>query len=116
MHNGVYQNSYYNRFNLRVNGMVNITNKFTVTPNVKLSMADSKLANHGPSAWKNPILSTLLIPQLMAPNARDGATGKTLNYLDDVGDFNVSNPTAIRGECPGGKPQLSLLKFSFGSI
>jgi TonB-linked SusC/RagA family outer membrane protein len=95
MHNGVYDNSYYNRFNLRVNGRVNITNKFTVTPNVKLSMADSKLANHGPSVRKNPILSTLLIPQLMAPNVRDGATGEELNYLDDVGDFNVSNPSAI---------------------
>ena len=31
----------------------------------------------------------------MAPFARDAATGVELNYLDDVGVFGVSNPTAI---------------------
>jgi hypothetical protein len=77
---------------LRINGTVNITDKFTVTPNVKLSLADSKLGNHGPSEWKNPLLSSVLIPQTMAPNARDAATGLFLNYLDDVGEYNVSNP------------------------
>ena len=94
-HNGIYENSYYNRFNLRVNGTVNITNRFTITPNVKLSVADSHLANHGPSEWKNPVLSSMLIPANMAPNARDEATGEFLNYLDDVGVFEASNPVSI---------------------
>jgi len=94
-HNGIYENSFYNRFNLRVNGTVNITNKFTITPNVKLSVADSKLANHGPSEWKNPVLASMLIPASMAPNARDEATGEFLNYLDDVGAFEASNPSSI---------------------
>ncbi len=94
-HNGIYQNANYNRFNLRINGTINITSKFTVTPNVKLSLADSKLANHGPSAWKNPLMATVLIPQNMYPLAKDGATGTPLSYLDDVGVFNVSNPSAI---------------------
>lgn len=94
-HNGIYDHSFYNRFNLRVNGTVNITNRLTITPNVKLAIADSKLANHGPSEWKNPLLSTLLIPANMAPNARDEATGEALNYLDDVGAFNTSNPMSI---------------------
>ena len=94
-HNGIYDNSFYNRFNLRVNGTVNITSRFTITPNVKLAIADSKIANHGPSEWKNPLLSTILIPENMGPNARDAATGTQLDYLDDTGVFNVSNPSAI---------------------
>ncbi len=92
---GIYENSGYTRFNLRINGKINITDKFSVIPNAKLSLADSKVANQGPSAWKNPILSSLLMPPTMAPNARDESTGLVLDYLDDVGDFNVSNPKAI---------------------
>jgi TonB-linked SusC/RagA family outer membrane protein len=95
-HTGIYENSRYTRFNLRINGKINITDKFSVIPNAKLSLADSEVANHGPNAWKNPILSSLLKPPLMAPNARDEATGAELNYLDDEGDiFKVSNPTAL---------------------
>lgn len=94
--NGIYDNSRYTRFNLRINGKINISDKFSVTPNAKLSLADSKVANHGPSAWKNPLLSTVLMPPIMAPMARDEATGTQLTYLDDVGDvFDVSNPSAI---------------------
>lgn len=95
MQEGIYDNSRYNRFNLRINGKVNITDKFSVTPNAKLSLADSELANQGPSAWKNPVASALLKSPLMTPIARDETTGETLTYLDDVGVFGVSNPVAI---------------------
>lgn len=93
---GIYDNSTYSRYNLRINGKINITDKFSIIPNAKLSLADSKLANQGPSAWKNPILSSLLKAPIMASYARDNATGLTLDYLDDVGNvFATSNPKAI---------------------
>lgn len=96
---GINDNSSYSRFNLRVNGLINITDKFSVIPNVKLSLADSKLANQGPSVWKNPITSALLKPSIMTPYALDNETGATLDYLDDVDNYNplfkVSNPVAI---------------------
>jgi TonB-linked SusC/RagA family outer membrane protein len=94
-HKGLYEDSKYTRFNLRINGKINITDRFSVTPNAKLSLADGKLANHGPSAWKNPVLSSLLMPPIMAPYTRDAATGDELPYLDDTGIFDVSNPSAI---------------------
>jgi TonB-linked SusC/RagA family outer membrane protein len=101
-HNGIYDNSRYTRFNLRINGKVNITDRFSVTPNAKLSNADSYLSNQGPGAWKNAILSSVLKPPNMAPVARDAATGETLTYLDDVGDvFDVSNPVAIVNSAMG---------------
>lgn len=94
-HQGIYENSNYSRFNLRINGKINISNKFSVTPNAKLSLADTRIANHGPAEWKNPVMAAILMPPLMAPYARDPQTGAFLNYLDDVGAFNVSNPKAI---------------------
>ena len=98
---GIYDNSGYTRFNLRINGQVNITDKFSVTPNVKLSLGDSRIANHGPESWKNPLLSTLMKSPNMDPMARDGASGEYLTYFDDVGVFNVSNPTSITNDAQG---------------
>jgi len=98
---GIYDKSGYTRFNLRINGKVNITNKFSVTPNVKLSLADTKIANHGTEAWKNPILASLMKSPIMDPLARDGATGEYLTYYDDVGVFNVSNPSSIVSDAQG---------------
>lgn len=98
---GIYDNSNYSRFNLRINGKVNITDKFSVTPNVKLSLADSRIANHGPTVWKNPILASVMKSPTMTPMARDGATGEYLTYFDDVGVFNVSNPSVIKEDAVG---------------
>ena len=101
-HRGITDNSSYTRYNLRINGNINITDKFSIIPNAKLSLADSKLANQGPSAWKNPNTSALLKAPTMAPNARDKVTGDKLDYLDDVGDvFMVSNPVALTQNASG---------------
>lgn len=95
MQKGLFEESNYSRFNLRINGKINISDRFSVTPNAKLSLADSKLPNLGYSTWKNPITSSLLMPPIMTANARDNVSGSQLPYLDDIGAFNVSNPAAI---------------------
>lgn len=101
-HKGILENSKYSRFNLRINGKINITDKFSITPNAKLSLSDSYSPNLGYSVWKNPVTSSLLMPPLMAAYARDKNTGDQLNYLDDTGDvFKVSNPTAIEQNATG---------------
>jgi TonB-linked SusC/RagA family outer membrane protein len=92
---GSYENQGYNRFNLRVNGKVNISQKFAITPNVKLSLSDTYTANHGPTVAWNPLISSILKPAIMAPNARDESNGDVLPYTDNTGAFNVSNPVAI---------------------
>lgn len=94
-HEGIYDKSGYTRFNLRINGKINITDRFSITPNAKLSLADSKLANHGPMERKNPILASLMKSPLMTSYTKDELTGADLAYLDDVGAFNISNPTVI---------------------
>lgn len=101
-HKGIADNSSYTRYNLRINGNINITDKFSIIPNAKLSLADSKLANQGPSVWKNANISSVLKPPTMAPYARDKVTGTQLEYLDDVGStFMVSNPLAITNNASG---------------
>lgn len=92
---GLYEESSYSRFNLRINGKINISDKFSIAPNAKLSLADSKIPNMGPSAWKNPLTASLLMPPITGAYARDNATGTQLSYFDDVTAFNTSNPAAL---------------------
>jgi len=92
---GILDGSTYSRFNLRVNGKINITDKFSLTPNAKLSLADAKSYNLGYSAWKSPIFAALQKSPLMSPYTKDLSTGDDLNYLDEVGAFNISNPRSI---------------------
>jgi len=100
-HGSIYENASYSRYNLRINGLINITDKFSVIPNVKLSLSDSYLASMGADDYKNPITSSLLKSPLTAPMARDPETGIFLNEIDDTDEFNVSNPTAIVREGTG---------------
>lgn len=95
LQNGLYEESYYSRFNLRINGKINISDKFSITPNAKLSLSDSYLPNQGYNSWKNPILSAVQMPPIMAPYTRDNTTGTQLTYFDDIGLFNVSNPSVL---------------------
>ena len=98
---GILDGTSYSRFNLRVNGKINITDKFSLTPNAKLSLADSKTPNLGYSAWKSPILSALAKSPLMPVYTKNSDTGEDLNYLDEVGVFNVSNPRSIVDNAAG---------------
>ncbi|MBN2519740.1 MAG: SusC/RagA family TonB-linked outer membrane protein [Bacteroidales bacterium] len=91
---GSYNNWRYSRYNLRGNGKINITNRFSVIPNTKLSLSDTYLSNMGPNTSINPVLAGLLNPPLAGPHERT-RYGTELTHFDDVGVFNTSNPTAI---------------------
>ncbi len=115
-HGSIYENSSYSRYNLRINGKINITDRFSVVPNVKLSLSDSYVASMGAEEYKNPLTSSLLKSPLMAPMARDPRTGAFLNEIDDVGIFSVSNPIAIVAEGMGSNRNyhfLSSVDFSY---
>jgi len=82
------------RYNLRVNGKINITNKLFVIPNIKLSLSDSYLSNMGPTEERNPVLASLLNPPLMAAHEKS-SIGATLYPFDDIGVFPASNPAVL---------------------
>lgn len=98
---GLFEKSSYSRFNLRINGKINISNKFSIAPNAKLSLADSKSPNMGYSTWKNPLIASLLMPPTTGAYARNNVNGTELSYFDDVTAFNVSNPAAIIKDAMG---------------
>jgi TonB-linked SusC/RagA family outer membrane protein len=91
---GPYDNWRYSRYNLRLNGRINITNKFSVIPNSKLSLSDIHLSNMGPYTNTNPVLAGLRNPPLAAPYEKT-IYGTELAHFDDVSVFNESNPSAI---------------------
>lgn len=93
-HDGVLKNTSYNRFNLQINGKINITDKFSVQPSTKLSLSDSYLMEQGYNVTSNPILAAQLKSPLMAPMKVD-TDGSELEVVDDLGAFNISNPKAI---------------------
>lgn len=100
MHDGILKNTHYDRFNVRINGKVNITDKFTVLPNTKVSLSDSYLMEQGPTMATNPILAAQAKAPIMAPNKFD-SDGTELEFIDDLGAFNASNPAAITKNLEG---------------
>lgn len=92
-HTGIINNTSLSRFNLRINGIINITNKFSFSPNFKLSLSDSYLMEQGYNQVTNPILAASLKSPLMKPGSTPGETND--EFLEDVGVFNVSNPYVI---------------------
>ncbi len=83
-HKGPFDQTFYSRYNLRINGRINITDKFSVTPNAKLSLSNVNIPELGNNIATNPITAALQKSPLMAPYAKDPATGQDLEYLDDV--------------------------------
>ncbi len=100
-HKGIVDNSGYSRYNLRLNGIINITNKFSITPNAKLGLANTQVQEQGYNQATNPVMTSHLKPPIMHPNAHSTGSGEQLNALDDVGTFGLSNPAAIVGGVKG---------------
>ncbi|MDA3891818.1 MAG: SusC/RagA family TonB-linked outer membrane protein [Salinivirgaceae bacterium] len=90
-----YDGWYSSKYNLRLNGKVNITKNLFIVPNTKLSLSDSYLANMGPTSERNPVVSSLLKSPLMQAHERSDIDGSTLFPFDDVGAFNQSNPGVL---------------------
>ena len=108
-HGAPYENWRYSRYNLRLNGKVNITNHLAVIPNTKLSLSDTYLTNMGPTVEHNPVTSSLLKSPLMSPNERDQTDGTILFPYDDVGAFNISNPAVLVDKALGSDRNFQLV-------
>jgi TonB-linked SusC/RagA family outer membrane protein len=107
-HGGPYENWRYSRFNLRLNGKINISKNLSLLPNTKLSLSDSYVSNMGPTVELNPVTSALLKSPLMTAHELS-SNGNELYPLDDVGAFNVSNPAVLATEALGYGRNFQLL-------
>ncbi|UCH13886.1 MAG: SusC/RagA family TonB-linked outer membrane protein [Bacteroidales bacterium] len=114
IHKGIINNTSLSRFNLRINGKINITNKFSFEPNFKLSLADSYLQEQGYNQVTNPIIAASLKSPLMKPGSTPGETDD--NFLEDIGVFDVSNPYVITKNLDAQSRNFQLLtsaKFNY---
>ncbi|MDA3891750.1 MAG: SusC/RagA family TonB-linked outer membrane protein [Salinivirgaceae bacterium] len=108
-HGAAYDEWNSSRYNLRLNGKVNISKNLYIVPNTKLSLSDTYLSNMGPTSERNPIVASLQKSPMMFPNERSPIDGSTLYPIDDVGDFNISNPAAIIQNSLGSARSFQLL-------
>lgn len=108
-HGANYEDWRASRYNLRLNGKVNITKKLSVIPNTKLSLSDTYLSNMGPTSERNPIVASLQKSPLMHAHEKSELNGAVLFPYDDVGAFGISNPAVLINEALGSNRNFQLL-------
>ena len=91
-HNGIVNNSNYNRFNVRFVGTFTLFKWLRLYVSSNLTSTDSKLIESARSQQTSPLLTALHKNPLMVPNGFDADGQKLLSY-SDVDELGVSNPS-----------------------
>ena len=89
----IIKETYFQRYNLRFTGSLNILPWLNLDVNSNLNYNNSRIKETGASL-SSPIFTALFKSPVMAPFKYD-ADGNQLEYYDDPSNFNVSNPMAI---------------------
>jgi TonB-linked SusC/RagA family outer membrane protein len=93
-HNGIFKNTYYNRFNTRFVGTFNIFNWLRIYASANLVSSDAEYKESGRSIETSPVLTALFKSPQLYPLAYD-SNGDLINKVDDVEELGISNPTAV---------------------
>ena len=93
-HNGIIQNTNYNRFNTRFVGTFNVFNWLRMYVSANLVSSNSKYKESGLGEQTGVLLSALHKTPQMFPYSYD-QEGKLLTKIDDVDELGVSNPRAV---------------------
>lgn len=90
---GIVKKTGFTRFNVRLNGAINITPKLEMIPNISYVNSNNDLFLDGATST-NIITTALRKSPMMAPNiiANDGSVS---SVISDIDDFGESNPEAI---------------------
>jgi TonB-linked SusC/RagA family outer membrane protein len=91
---GVFENSDYDRFNVRFVSHMNISPKFKLNAASNLINGNLSLKESAVSKEVSPILSSLSKSPLMNPYQYD-ENGNRLSIIDDVDEMGTSNPYAL---------------------
>lgn len=93
-HNGLFDNTNYNRFNTRFVGTFNVFQWLRMYVSANLVSATSNYKSSALSAETSPLLTALSKTPQMYPYAYD-QNGKLLTTIDEVDELGVSNPRAV---------------------
>jgi TonB-dependent SusC/RagA subfamily outer membrane receptor len=91
---GIYDNTNYNRFNVRLVSDLNVFPWLKMKVNASLGNNNTSLKESALSPQTNPILTSLLKPPIMGEFQFDNE-GNQLTLVDEVDELGTSNPTAI---------------------
>jgi TonB-linked SusC/RagA family outer membrane protein len=92
--NGVLQNSKYSRFTTRLNGSINLSRRFVLTPQMAYTNTSHKLFEDGVS-YTNIIATALGKSPMFSPSAISHDSILS-DVLSDIDEFNQTNPAALR--------------------
>jgi len=93
-HNGILQNTNYNRFNTRFVGTFNVFNWLRMYVSANLVSANSAYKESALVRETSPLLTALRKTPQMYPYAYD-QDGKELTRIDEADELGVSNPRAV---------------------
>lgn len=93
-HNGIYQNTGFNRFTARFVGTFNVFEWLRFNVSANLATVDSEVKESALNQQTNPILTSLFKSPLMFPYQYDDNNNQ-LTTIDEVDELGVSNPKAV---------------------
>ena len=93
-HNGIFKNTFYNRFSTRFVGTFNIFNWLRIYASANLVSSEAEYKESSRSFEASPVLTALLKSPQLYPFAYD-ANGDELDRVDDIEELGISNPKAV---------------------
>lgn len=91
---GIVQSTSQSKYNMRLNGDLNLTPKLTMQANLSFYYVESNIRNQGFQLTTNPLYLGLTKAPFLAPHEYS-ATGEQSPNLADTDIFNVSNPAVL---------------------
>ena len=97
---GVFENTSYNRFNVRLVSDLNVFSWLQMKVNANLTNTNSYLRESAISYQTSPLMTSLSKPPILGPYQYDDQ-GQQLSILDDVDELGTSNPMAVNKNFKG---------------
>jgi TonB-linked SusC/RagA family outer membrane protein len=91
---GIFENSRYNRFNVRFVSNFNVFSWFDMDFNASLSNNNSYLKESAASPQTSPIMTSLSKPPILSPYQYN-ERGQKMALLDEVDELGTSNPVTV---------------------
>lgn len=97
---GILDNTDLNRYQMRFNGDLNLSKKFTAAINLGLVSTQQNLQEQGSESVLSPLSLSLIKAPFLSVHVLD-ETGKVSPNLSDYDTFDVSNPVALSRNMQG---------------
>ena len=110
---GIYDNTSYNRINLRFLTRLDVVKWFRLDINANLTYSNINLRESAITKQTNPVLTSLSKSPLLNPYKYD-EEGNRLRILDEVDELATSNPLAVIDEFEGSNTNYRFIALTRG--